>query len=84
MSVSSRSPTTSGRRAPERATASECSGGSGLPATTGFVPVAVTMTCTRDPLPGWMPRAVGSVASTLEATYQAPARTASPASASTG
>ena len=55
MSVSSRSPTTSGRLAPVRATASACSGGSGLPATTGCCPVACAITWTSEPLPGCTP-----------------------------
>ena len=77
MSVSSRSPTTSGCRAPVRATASACSGGSGLPATTGCCPVEATITWHSAPLPGCRPRPVGMVASAFEATYQAPAATAS-------
>ena len=84
MSVSSRSPTTSGCRAPLRATASACSGGSGFPAISGARPVAVAITWTRAPLPGCRPRGVGSVASAFEATNSAPAATASPPSASSG
>ena len=41
MSVSSRSPTTSGRRAPVRRTHSACMAGSGLPVTSGCWPVTV-------------------------------------------
>ena len=50
MSVSSRSPTTSGRRAPVRRTASRWIGGSGLPATTGRRPVADRIASTRRPV----------------------------------
>jgi len=55
MSVSRRSPTTSGCLAPVRSTDSWCSGGSGLPATSGLTPVAVAITWMNDPFPGWMP-----------------------------
>ncbi len=82
MSVSSRSPTTSGRRAPVRATASACKGGSGFPAISGARPVAVAITWMRDPLPGCLPRGVGSVESAFEAMNRAPAATARPPSAS--
>ena len=77
MSVSSRSPTISGRRAPVRRIDSRWSGGSGLPAITGSTPVAVAMTRLMAPFPGYSPRPVGIVVSPLAATNQAPCRTAS-------
>ena len=59
MSVSSRSPTTSGRREPSRSTDSRCSVVSGLPATIGRHPLASATTPTRAPLPGAGPRGRG-------------------------
>ena len=82
MSVSSRSPTTRGCFAPVLITVSRCSGGSGLPATSGVTPVAVTMTWISDPLPGACPSLRGSVRSAFVATNSAPAATAMPPSAS--
>ncbi len=76
MSVSSRSPMTSGRRAPVRSTVSRCMGVSGLPATWGVPPVAVRTTSTRAPLPGAMPRSLGMVRSVLEANQGTPRWTA--------
>ena len=73
MSVSRRSPITSGCRAPVRMTDSRCSGGCGLPATTGALPVANSMTLSSDPLPGAVPCACGIVESALVATNSAPA-----------
>ena len=55
MSVSSRSPTTSGRRAPVRRTHSACMAGSGLPVTSGRWPVIALTTPTIAPLPGQRP-----------------------------
>ncbi len=82
MSVSSRSPTISGERAPARRTDSSCSARSGLPATRGTAPVAVRSIATSEPLPGSRPRSVGTEASVLLATHSAPAWIASAASAS--
>ena len=59
MSVSSRSPTTSGARAPTRSTDSRMSGANGLPATTGARPVAAETAATRVPLPGAIPSGGG-------------------------
>ena len=73
---------TSGRFAPVRMTDSRCSGGSGLPATIGAVPVACSMTFSSEPLPGAVPRALGIVESALVPTKSAPALTARPPSAS--
>src|SRR5215472_578328 len=81
MSVSSRSPTTSGFLALVRMTDSRCRGGSGLPAISGVVPVACAMTWSSEPLPGWVPRGPGRVLSALVPTKRAPARTARPPSA---
>ena len=82
MSVSRRSPTTSGADAPTRRAAVCISAGAGLPATCGSSRVAVRRTATSDPLPGSGPRSLGSVGSTLHATHTAPARNAMHASAS--
>ncbi|CPW17527.1 Uncharacterised protein [Mycobacteroides abscessus] len=68
MSVSRRSPTTSGRAKLPRANASSMSARPGLPATTGSASVAVRNAATIDPFPGSRPRSVGRVASTLAAT----------------
>ena len=81
MSVSSRSPTTIGRRAPLRCTDSRCMAGSGLPVAVGVTPVVARTTPTSAPLPGSGPRADGTVESRLVATYQAPRRIATVASA---
>ena len=82
MSVSSRSPTTSGAVAPTRRAAVCISAGAGLPATWGSSRVAVRRTATSAPLPGTGPRSLGRVGSTLHATQTAPARSATQASAS--
>ena len=82
MSVSSRSPTTSGVRAPVRRTHSACMAGSGLPVISGACPVTALTTPTIAPLPGSGPRGEGMVASALVATCRAPLRTATTASAS--
>ena len=82
MSVSSRSPTTIGSRAPLRCTDSRCIAGSGLPVTCGSAPVAARTTPTSAPLPGSDPRTDGIVRSRFVATHQAPRRTATAASAS--
>lgn len=81
MSVSSRSPTTSGRSAPVRSTVSRCMGGNGLPATCGVAPVAILTTSTAAPLPGAMPRPLGMVRSVFEANHGTPRATAYAASA---
>jgi hypothetical protein len=82
MSVSSRSPTVSGRRAPDSEAAVSNSAGAGLPTTTsGSRSSAVRSTATSEPLPGNGPRGLGSVRSVLVAIHRAPARTASAASA---
>ena len=69
MSVSRRSPTISGRVAPERRIDSRCSGSSGLPATCGILPEAAWTAATSVPLPGAMPREVGTVVSVLVAIH---------------
>ncbi len=70
MSVSSRSPTTSGVAKVPRLNASFISVGWGLPATSGFCWVATCNAATIEPLPGSNPRSEGSVRSTLAATQQ--------------
>ena len=72
---------TSGRFAPVRMIDSRCSGGSGLPAICGFTPVACSITVSREPLPGAVPRALGIVESAFVPTKSAPALTARPPSA---
>ena len=81
MSVSSRSPTTMGARAPERSTLSACMLGSGLPVAAGVLPVALRSAATSDPLPGSAPRVDGTVASRLVASQNAPCVIATIASA---
>jgi hypothetical protein len=56
--------------------------GSGLPTAVGVTPVVPATTPTSEPLPGSGPRTDGTVESRLVATYQAPPRTATVASAS--
>ncbi len=75
MSVSSRSPTISGRCAPVRAIVSSSSGRAGLPATSGSTPVKSRSIRTITPWPGAMPNAVGIVPSVLLATQGSPSRT---------
>ncbi|TWJ16410.1 hypothetical protein LX16_2141 [Stackebrandtia albiflava] len=83
MSVSQRSPTTSGRRAPACSAAWRNISGPGLPATrSGDRPTAAATTDTREPLPGSSPRGDGIVRSGLVAAHSAPSRTATAASAS--
>ena len=72
MSVSRRSPTTIGVRAPDRSTLSRCMVGSGLPVDTGTTPVAWRSAATSEPLPGSGPRGDGTVGSRLVATQSAP------------
>ncbi len=69
MSVSSRSPMTSGCCAPNRATAASKMARSGLPATIGRRPTAVCTAETSVPLPGAVPRACGIVQSVFVATH---------------
>ncbi len=75
MSVSSRSPITSGRSPPTRRTVSSNSGVSGLPATTGSLPEKLATACTRTPLPGPRPFRVGTVKSVFEANHGSPCLT---------
>ena len=81
MSVSSRSPTTSGRSTPWWRAAVVNSGASGFPATSGTRPVAAPTAATSVPLPGAIPRACGIERSVLVATQSAPRPTANAASA---
>src|SRR5262249_57140187 len=83
MSVSRRSPTTSGRPAPAREAAVVKSAGAGLPTIeSGWRSSAVASTATSDPLPGNGPRGDGSVRSAFVAIHEAPARIATQPSAS--
>src|SRR5882762_8229480 len=81
ISVSNRSPTTNGLRAPDRSTVSRCIVGSGFPVDTGVAPVAWRRAATNDPLPGNGPRGDGTVASRLVAIHGKPRRIATAPSA---
>ena len=74
MSVSSRSPTISGRSPAAPAHVSSSSGRDGLPATTGSTPVNRRSISTCTPCPGATPNAVGIVMSVLLATHHSPSR----------
>ena len=82
MSVSSRSPMTSGRLRAGADDRLAVQRRLGLARDlTGLTPVACSMTWSSEPLPGAVPRALGIVESALVATKSAPARTARPPSA---
>ena len=74
MSVSSRSPTISGRSPPTRRTVSSSSGRCGLPATSGSTPLNELSVSTSTPCPGATPYSVGNVRSVLLATHGRPSR----------
>ena len=83
MSVSRRSPTTSGRPARYRRAVCSSSATPGLPATTsGSRPTTRLSSATKEPFPGAMPREVGTVRSVLAATHGIPRSSAYAPSAS--
>ena len=72
MSVSMRSPTKTGRPAPERRSASSMSGRNGLPTTSGSWSTVLRTAWIAAPAPGTRPCSVGRVESVLVANHRAP------------
>ena len=82
MSVSSRSPITSGRSASDARRGRTNSGANGLPTISGSAPVVVVITASSAPAPGHRAPATGNEPSGFVATRRAPRSTSSHAVAS--